>query len=122
MSQGMKMAITISPFVPKLHTPLAEAPFEAIASQLKKIKYVQRALGGKVEVRFDSPRWAWVEYRLSQGGMAAGPAAWKAWSDGGGYQAYKRAFARLDGEDERQERAAVNAALHHDLWPVAGAR
>ena len=122
MSQGMKMAITISPFVPKLHTPLAEAPFEAIASQLKKIKYVQRALGGKIEVRFDSPRWAWVEYRLSQGGIEAGPAAWKAWSDGGGYQAYKRAFARLDGDDEKQERAAVNAALHHDLWPVAGAR
>jgi len=37
-------------------------------------------------------RWAWVEYKLAQGGAAAGLAAFDAWKDGGDFAAWKRAF------------------------------
>ena len=116
------LAITISPFVPKLHTPLAEAPFEPIKTQMKKLKRVQRALSNRVDVRFDSPRWAWIEYRLSQGGMETGRAAWRAWQAGGEFSAYKRAFRQLDDIDPKEERSAVFAAVDHALWPLTGAR
>lgn len=122
LSNRISLAITISPFVPKLHTPLAEAPFESIKSQMRKLKRIQRSLSNRVDVRFDSPRWAWIEYRLSQGGRETGLAAWRAWQLGGGYAAFKRAFAELDRHDPNEERAAVGAALTHELWPLTGAR
>lgn len=122
LSTRVKLAITISPFVPKLHTPLATAPFEAIPSQMKKLKLVQKTLRRRVDVRFDSPRWAWIEYRLSQGGMATGLAAWEAFKAGGSYSDYKRAFAALDKHDADEERAASQAAQRHDLWALSGAR
>ena len=122
LSKRISLTITISPFVPKLHTPLAEAPFEPIKRQLAKLKRVQRALARTVDVRFDSPRWAWVEYRLSQGGAETGLSAWQAWREGGAHSTFKRAFAALDKHDGGEERAAVTAAVRHDLWPLTGAR
>ncbi|HAN30368.1 MAG TPA: radical SAM protein [Myxococcales bacterium] len=122
ISSRIPLVVTISPFVPKLHTPLAEAPFEQIASQMRKLKAIQKRLRRRVEVRFDSPRWAWIEYRLSQGGMATGMAAWEAFRRGGQFSAYKRAFRALDSDQESEERAAVQAAMKHNLWALSGAR
>lgn len=122
LSTRVPLAITISPFVPKLHTPLAEAPFESIPVMMKRLKTVQKALRRRVDVRFDSPRWAWIEYRLSQGGRATGLAAWEAFQAGGAYADYKRAFAQLDADDSAEQRAAVAAAERHDLWALRGAR
>ena len=73
-------------------------------------------------MRFDAPRWAWVEYRLSQGGAETGLAAWAALQAGGRWQDWRAAFAALDGDDPEQERAAVHAAQRHGLWALAGAR
>ncbi len=117
------LTLTLSPFVPKLHTPLAESPFEPIASQQAKLERVRRVLGkARVEVRFDAPRWAWVEYRLSQGGAESGLAAWRALRDGGSWKDWQRAFAEIDAHDQGEERAAVVAAQRHGLWALAGAR
>ena len=122
LSKRISTAITMSPFVPKLHTPMAQSPFEPIDTQMKKLKRIQRGLGGRVDVRFDSPRQAWIEYRLSQGGIETGRAALEATRNGGGFAAWKAAFARLDGDDDGEERRAVQAAVRHDLWPLTGAR
>jgi len=119
LSKRISTAITISPFVPKLHTPLAEAPFEAIDTQMAKLHRVQRGLGGRVDVRFDSPRWAWVEYRLSQGGIETGRAILEAARAGGSFAAWKAALLRLD---QGEERAAAQAAVRHNLWALTGAR
>jgi len=86
-------SLGISPFCAKRNTPLDGAPFEAIASLEAKLGRLQRGLRGKAEVRATSARWAWVEYMLAQGGPEAGMAAYRAWKDGGGFAAYKRAFA-----------------------------
>lgn len=119
LSKRISTTITLSPFVPKLHTPLAESPFEPPEQQMKKLKRIQRALGGRVEVRFDSPRWAWLEYRLSLGGMDLAPAIVQAARAGGGFQDWKAALGELDPTRERQ---AVAAARQHGLWVVEGAR
>ena len=119
----VSLTLTLSPFVPKLHTPLAEAPFEPPTSQQRKLERIRKELAkARVEVRFDAPRWAWVEYRLSQGGAESGLAAWAALQAGGRWQDWRDAFAALDGDDPEQERAAVHAAQRHGLWALAGAR
>ena len=119
LSKRISTTITLSPFVPKLHTPLAEAPFEPADTQMKKLKRIQRALGGRVDVRFDSPRWAWLEYRLSMGGQDLAPAIVQAARAGGGFPAWQKALAQLDADRERH---AVVAARAHGLWAVTGAR
>lgn len=122
LSKRISTAFTMSPFVPKLHTPLAHAPFEPDASQHKKLQRVQKQLGGRVDVRFDSPKWAWLEYRLSMGGMETLHAVLQASAAGGAFAAWKQAFAALDARLPGEERAAVSAAERHNLWPVIGAR
>ena len=44
-------------------------------------------------LRPTSPKWAWVEYRLAQGGFAAGRAAARAARAGGRFADWKAAFA-----------------------------
>jgi len=122
LSGRVRTALGIAPFVPKLHTPLAEAPFADMAETNRKLLSVQRALGQRVDVRFDSPRWSWVEYRLSQGGLETGRAVLQAARTGANFAAWKAAFAQLDRDDPEAERAAVKAALRHGLWPLVGAR
>lgn len=117
-----RTALTLSPFVPKLHTPMVEAPFEPEPSQTKKLRRIQSALADRVEVRFDSPKWAWLEYRLSHGGMDAAYAVVQAARAGGGFAAWRKAFADLDAADPTAEHAALAAARRHGLWAVAGAR
>ncbi len=122
LSTITRTAITLSPFVPKLHTPLCDAPFEPETSQSAKLRHIQAKLGRRVDVRFDSPKWAWIEYRLSQGGQATGEAAVRAARNGGAFAAWKAAFAELDAADPTEERRATAAARAHGLWPVIGAR
>jgi hypothetical protein len=79
--------------VAKKNTPLANAPFEAMPVLTGKLAKIRDGLKGRVDVKPVSPRWAWVEYMLSQGGEAAGLAAMDAWKDGGSFASWKRAFA-----------------------------
>jgi radical SAM superfamily enzyme YgiQ (UPF0313 family) len=87
------LSLSIAPFVAKRNTPLDGAPFEAIPSQTMKIAKIREGLKGTADVKPTSPRWAWVEYMLSQGGEAAGHAAFEAWKAGGAFAAWKRSFA-----------------------------
>jgi radical SAM superfamily enzyme YgiQ (UPF0313 family) len=94
-ARAPKVALGIAPFVAKRRTPLDQAPFEPIRSIESKLARLRAALRGRVEVRPTSARWAWVEYRLAQGGPEAGLAAHEAWLAGGSFAAWKRAFAKL---------------------------
>ncbi len=122
LSTRISTTITISPFVPKLHTPLADAPFLPIKTLMTRLKRIRRALGGRVVVRFDSPRQAWLQYRLSQGGIEAGRVAWQAWQAGGSFGQWRRAFDAFDRATPGAERAALDAGSRHALWSVSGAR
>ena len=114
----LPVALGISPLVPKLHTPLGDAEFGGIAALDKRLQRIRRELGGAAEVRSVSAKWAWVEYRMSQGGPHAGLAALEAWRQGGRFSDWKRALA-VAAEAEG-EHPALEAALRHDLWRAAG--
>ena len=87
-----KLSLTVAPFVSKRNTPLDQQPFEDIASLDDKLAILRRRLRGRVRLGGDAPKWAWVEYRLAQGGFAQGLAAAEAARAGGGFAAWKRAL------------------------------
>jgi radical SAM superfamily enzyme YgiQ (UPF0313 family) len=90
-----KLALGIAPFVAKRNTPLDRQPFEAIDSVEAKLARLRSRLRGRVEIRPTSPKWAWVEYRLAQGGFAAGQAAAAATRAGGRFADWKAALAEV---------------------------
>jgi radical SAM superfamily enzyme YgiQ (UPF0313 family) len=87
-----RLVVTISSFVAKRNTPLDGSPFEDIASLEAKLSRLRTALRGRVKLVGESPKWAWVEYRLAQGGFAEGLAALSAARAGEGYAAWKAAL------------------------------
>jgi radical SAM superfamily enzyme YgiQ (UPF0313 family) len=98
LAEILPVALGISPLVAKRNTPLDGAPFESMKvldARLDRLRAGLRPSRGRAEVRATSVRWAWVEYQLAQGGMLAGMAALEAHRAGGGFSAWKRAFARL---------------------------
>jgi radical SAM superfamily enzyme YgiQ (UPF0313 family) len=113
-----RVALGLSPLVPKLHTPLGDAEFTDIKILDARVKHLRKRLQGRVEIRSVSPKWAWVEYRLSQGGVEAGLAAFRAWKAGNSFAHYKKAFSECP-EDPRK---ALHAAFSNALWQPAGMR
>jgi radical SAM superfamily enzyme YgiQ (UPF0313 family) len=88
-----KLSLTLSPFVSKRNTPLDGQPQEDIASLENKIAGLRRHLRGRATLGGEPPKWAWVEYRLAQGGFREGLAAAQAARAGGSFGAWKRALA-----------------------------
>jgi radical SAM superfamily enzyme YgiQ (UPF0313 family) len=94
-----KVSYGLAPFVAKRNTPLDGTDFAGIDVVEARIARLRRGLsaaglGGKVEVRPTSARWAWVEYMLAQGETSAGLAVMDAHRAGGSFAAYKKAFER----------------------------
>jgi radical SAM superfamily enzyme YgiQ (UPF0313 family) len=87
------LSLAISPFVAKHNTPLDGSPFEPIPSLERKLARLRAGVKDKVEIRAVSTRWAWVEYKLSQGTETEGLAALEAWRAGGTFAAWKRALS-----------------------------
>jgi radical SAM superfamily enzyme YgiQ (UPF0313 family) len=88
-----RLVLGIAPFVAKRNTPLDGAAFEPIDVLDAKLARLRAAVAGRVMLRPTSPKWAWVEYRLAQGGLAAGRAAARAARAGGRFADWKTAFA-----------------------------
>lgn len=114
LSAILPVAVGVSPLVPKLHTPLGDAPFAGVQLLDKRLKRLKKSLGPFADMRSTSARWAWVEYRVSQGSQDAGLAAYRAWQNGGSYAAWKKAL------EHAEERGGLQAAQEAKLWPVAG--
>ena len=105
LSKLIPLALGVAPFVAKRNTPLDGAPYAGIRPVEDKLERLRKGLRGTVEVRPTSARWAWVEYVLAQGGIAAGERALAAHQAGGAFAAWKRAFA--DGGARRAELRVV---------------
>jgi radical SAM superfamily enzyme YgiQ (UPF0313 family) len=87
-----RLVITIASFVAKRNTPLDGSPFEDIALLEAKLARMRTSLRGRVKLMGESPKWAWIEYRLAQGGFAEGRAAALAARAGGGFAAWRSAL------------------------------
>ncbi len=92
LSRILPLALGVAPFVAKRHTPLDGAPFAGLDVVEGRLERLRRQLKGKAELRPTSARWAWVEYMLAQCGPEAGLAAFDAWTSGGSFSAYRKAF------------------------------
>ena len=90
-----RLVLGIAPFVAKRNTPLDGAPFESIDVLDAKLARLRAKVKGRVTLRPTSPKWAWVEYRLAQGGVAAGHAAAAAARAGGRFADWKTALAEV---------------------------
>lgn len=93
-----KVAYGLAPFVAKRNTPLDGEPFagiDLVEARLARLRkgLTAAGLGGKVEVRPTSARWAWVEYMIAQAESVGGLAIMDAHRAGGSFAAYKKAFA-----------------------------
>ncbi|MBI2377017.1 MAG: radical SAM protein [Deltaproteobacteria bacterium] len=95
LSKTIPVVLGVSPLVPKLHTPLATAAFAGEATVEKTVRALMRSLRGRADVRAPSPREAYVEYRLAQGGLGHVEAAIAAAKNGSTLSAWKRALADL---------------------------
>ena len=91
-----RLVLAVASFVAKRNTPLDRAPFENIALQEAKLHRLRAGLRGRAKVAGDSPKWAWIEYRLAQGGFATGFASLAAARKGGSFAAWKAALASED--------------------------
>ncbi len=65
LSSGLRVAVSVSPFVPKRFTPLADAPFLPVREHKRRLALLRRRIGRLVQLRTSSPREAELEYRLS---------------------------------------------------------
>ncbi len=92
LSKIQRLTLTFSTFVAKRNTPLDGQPFLGVKAAEKRLQKIRRGLRGKVEIRPQSPRWAYIEYVLAQWGPEAGHAALQAVHAGGRYADWIRAF------------------------------
>ncbi len=90
-----RLALGIAPFVAKRNTPLDRQPFETIERLDARLARLRALVKGRVTLRPTPPKWAWVEYRLAQGGFAAGRAAAVAARAGGRFGDWRRALAEV---------------------------
>jgi radical SAM superfamily enzyme YgiQ (UPF0313 family) len=106
-----RLVLGIAPFVAKRNTPLDGAPFEAIDTLDDKLARLRAAVKGRVTLRPTSPKWAWVEYRLAQGGLDAGRAAARAARAGGRFGDWKAAFADVPAPEVRDPGAGDQGTM-----------
>jgi radical SAM superfamily enzyme YgiQ (UPF0313 family) len=108
LSKVIPLSLGIAPFCAKRNTPLDGKPFAGINVVEKRLERLRRGLRGRVDVRATSAKWAWVEYVLAQGAAEEGLAVLEAMREGGGFAAYKRAFAKLPEKRVRRSLAIAN--------------
>jgi radical SAM superfamily enzyme YgiQ (UPF0313 family) len=87
-----RLSLTVSPFVSKRNTPLDRQAFEDVDSLDAKLARLRGRVKGRANIGGDPPKWAWVEYRLAQGGFAEGIAASIATRAGGSFGAWRKAL------------------------------
>lgn len=95
LSRRCRVSLSVAPFVSKRNTPLDALPFAGIAPVEARLRRLRAGLRGRADVRPVSPKWAWVEWVLAQGGQAEGLAVHAAWQAGGRFAAYRAAFRAL---------------------------
>lgn len=93
---GLKVRLSVNPFVPKAHTPLQWSAFEG-ATMGKRLKLLGKAVKG-VEMEAESPREAYVQAAIARGDGGLAPVLARSLDHGGGYSAFRRA-AREEGID-----------------------
>jgi radical SAM superfamily enzyme YgiQ (UPF0313 family) len=94
-----RIALGISPFVPKRHTPHFADPFAGVQTIEKRLKRIQKELRTTAELRNVSAKWAWVENVIARGGPEVGMAAYGIYKNES-IGAWKKALEEIGWHDE----------------------
>jgi radical SAM superfamily enzyme YgiQ (UPF0313 family) len=86
-----KLKLSITPLVPKPHTPFQWLPFDPIPQLNKKLKIVQKELG-KIRVEHENFKQAFLQATIALGDGQLGRIIEKAFYYGKGLGAFRRAF------------------------------
>ena len=99
LAQINRIALGISPFVPKRHTPHFADPFAGVQTIEKRLKRIQKELRTTAELRNVSAKWAWVESVIARGGPEVGMAAYQIYRQES-IGAWKKALEEVGWHDE----------------------
>nr|WP_255216618.1 B12-binding domain-containing radical SAM protein [Pseudenhygromyxa sp. WMMC2535] len=95
LSKIVRLTLTFSTFVAKRNTPLDGRPFMGVKAAEARLDRIRRGLKGKVELRPQPPKWAYVEHLLAQRGPEVGHAAIAAVHAGASYRDWLQAIEPL---------------------------
>ncbi len=88
-----KLNVSISPFVPKSHTPFMWMPQISLTESRRKLKLIQDALrGSKIKVKWNQPEINWLEGIFSRGDRRLGTLILEAWKRGARFDAWGDQF------------------------------
>ncbi len=73
-SRRVSFTVSISPFVPKPHTPFEREPFDGVPSVKAKINRIKKLLSSfkRVKVTYDLPKWSKIQAAISRGDRKVG--------------------------------------------------
>ncbi|MFQ6617101.1 MAG: TIGR03960 family B12-binding radical SAM protein [Fidelibacterota bacterium] len=88
--KGLRLNVTISPFVPKPHTPFQWESQESIEQTEKKIDYLRkRVASSRIELKLNPPFTTLLEGILSRGDRRLSRVLMAAWKGGAKFDAWK---------------------------------
>ena len=101
LSKIVPLSLGIAPFVSKRNTPLDRQPYAGVSVINERVRRLREGVKGRVDLRSTSARWAWVEWKLAQGGTLEGEAVLEAVRNGGKFRDYERAFENIASRNSR---------------------
>ncbi len=114
-----RIALGISPFVPKRHTPHFADPFGGVAVIEARLKRIQKELRRTAELRNVSAKWAWVESVIARGGPEIGMAAYSLYRNES-IGAWKKALDEIGWVDEYGDNDASSISLPPGQYAARG--
>ncbi len=89
----LNVNITVSPFVPKPHTPFQWAPMESPGEVMRKVKYLRGALRDPaIKLKWHDPDVSRLEALLSRGDRRMGEVVLAAWRGGARFEGWHETF------------------------------
>ncbi len=91
---GLRLNVSLSPFVPKPHTPFqweAQLVAEEAQARIRRVKSMFRRVKG-VRIKWNSALVAQLEGLLSRGDRRLGRVIWRAWRNGARFEAWSEHF------------------------------
>jgi radical SAM-linked protein len=88
-----KITVSLSPFVPRPHTPFQWEAQERPEEVLKRIRHIRKSLpGGRVRLKWRDPYMAALEGVLCRGDRGTGRAIYLAWEKGSRFDSWTDSF------------------------------
>ncbi len=92
-SKKVRIHLSVSPHVPKPHTPFQWEPQDSVATMWKKIDYIRSKIRSKaVEFKFHDPRESYLEGIFSRGDRRLSKVIIKAYELGARFDGWKECF------------------------------